>query len=230
MVSWDAIDTVLLDMDGTLLDLAYDNTLWTHLLPQRYSDRHQVSVEQAREQLFGHMSRHQGQLEFYCLDYWAEYTGLDIVALHEELTHLIAFRPHAEAFLDHVLGIDRRALLVTNAHRDSLNVKTRHVDLGRRLQALVSCHDYGSPKESQTFWQSLMAEHPFDPDRTLLIDDNAAVLDAAGRFGIAHLLTVAQPDSSRPVRTGLAHPAVHDFRDLMGGQPDHAADATTGTG
>jgi len=215
LVSWDAIDTVLLDMDGTLLDLAYDNTLWTHLLPERFSAAHRVGIDDARRRLFAHMTERQGELEFYCLDYWADYTGLDIVALHEELTHLIAFRPHAEDFLDHVLSLERRAVLVTNAHRSSLGVKTRHADLGR-LHALVSCHDYGAPKESQSFWRSLMAEHPFDPGRTLLIDDNAAVLDAAGQFGIAHLLTVAQPDSSRPARTDLRHTAVRDFRDLMG--------------
>jgi len=216
LVSWDVIDTVLLDMDGTLLDLAYDNTLWTHLLPERFSDARGVSIAVARDQLFTHMAQRQGQLEFYCLDYWADYTGLDIVALHQELTHLITFRPFAEDFLDHLQDLQRSVLLVTNAHRDSLGVKVRHADLSRRLHALVSCHDYGAPKESQIFWQSLMAEHPFDPARTLLIDDNAAVLDAAGQFGIAHLLTVAQPDSGRPVRTGLRHPAVQDFRDLMG--------------
>ena len=37
MIDWDRIDTVLLDMDGTLLDLHYDNTLWNELLPARYS-------------------------------------------------------------------------------------------------------------------------------------------------------------------------------------------------
>ncbi|HEY5644724.1 MAG TPA: GMP/IMP nucleotidase [Pseudomonadales bacterium] len=214
-MSWDAIDTVLLDMDGTLLDLAYDNTLWTTLLPERFSSAQQITLNDARERLFAHMGERQGRLEFYCLDYWAAYTGLDILALHEELTHLIAFRPHAEAFLDHLRSLQRRSLLVTNAHRGSLGVKIRHADLDRRLHALVSCHDYGAPKESQTFWESLMAEHPFDPDRTLLIDDNAAVLDAADRFGIAHLLTVAQPDSGRPARSDLRHRAVEDFRDLM---------------
>ena len=216
MVSWEAIDTVLLDMDGTLLDLAYDNTLWTHLLPERFSSTHRVGIDDARRRLFAHMTERQGELEFYCLDYWADYTGLDIVALHEELTHLIAFRPHAEAFLEHLAQLARTAILVTNAHRDSLTVKTRHADLARRLHALVSCHDYRAPKESQSFWRALMEEHPFDPARTLLIDDNAAVLDAAGEFGIAHLLTVAQPDSSRPARDALRHPAVHDFRDLIG--------------
>jgi putative hydrolase of the HAD superfamily len=104
---------------------------------------------------------------------------------------------------------------VTNAHRDSLAVKNRHTNLEPMLDAVVSCHDYGAPKESDEFWQALMREHPFDPARTLLIDDNDAVLDSAVSFGVAHVLTVAQPDSQRPPREGLRHPAVEDFRDLM---------------
>ena len=227
MISWDTIDTVLLDMDGTLLDLAYDNTLWNSLLPERFSEAHELSLDAARRHLFAHMSERRGQLEFYCLDYWAEYTGLDVVALHHELAQLIAFRPHAEAFLDHLFVLKRHSLLVTNAHRDSFQVKNQHADLVSRLDAVVSCHDYGAPKESQIFWQELMSEHPFDPARTLLIDDNAAVLDAALRFGVAHVLTVDQPDSQRPPRTDLRHPFVADFRDLIrasGAQPAASAE------
>ena len=218
MISWDAIDTVLLDMDGTLLDLAYDNTLWNSVLPERFSRFHELSLDSAREHLLGHMSDRRGQLEFYCLDYWAEFTGLDVVALHHELTELIAYRPYAEEFLDHLKVLQRRSLLVTNAHRDSLQVKNLHAGLSKRLDAVVSCHDYGAPKESQAFWHELMSEHPFDPDRTLLIDDNAAVLDSASRFGVAHVLTIAQPDSQRPPRTDLKHPAVEDFRHLIHGE------------
>ncbi len=215
MISWDAIDTVLLDMDGTLLDLAYDNTLWTRVLPERFSATHDWTLDRAVSHLFDHMDERKGQLEFYCLDYWAEFTGLDIVALHHELAALIRFRPNAREFLDHLAGLERRSVLVTNAHRDSLAVKNRHTNLEPLLDAVVSCHDYGAPKESEVFWHTLMREHPFDPGRTLLIDDNAAVLDSAERFGIAHVLTVAQPDSQRPPRDGLKHAAVHDFRDLM---------------
>ena len=94
-------------------------------------------------------------------------------------------------------------------------MKNRHTDLEPLLDAVVSCHDYGAPKESELFWQTLMREHPFDPERTLLIDDNAAVLDSAERFGIAHVLTVAQPDSQRPRRNDLRHRALEDFGDLM---------------
>jgi putative hydrolase of the HAD superfamily len=206
-------------MDGTLLDLAYDNTLWTEALPERFSETHDWPLSSAASHLFGHMNERRGQLEFYCLDYWAAFTGLDIVALHHELAALIRFRPNARAFLEHLMRLERRSVLVTNAHRDSLAVKNRHTNLEPMLDAVVSCHDYGAPKESGEFWQALMREHPFDPARTLLIDDNDAVLDSAVGFGVAHVLTVAQPDSQRPPRKGLRHPAVEDFRDLMDAAP-----------
>ena len=215
MICWDAIDTVLLDMDGTLLDLAYDNVLWTRLLPRRFSQARKLSLEQAETYLFQQMKQHKGKLRFYCLDYWAEFTGLDIMGLHRELAHLIVYRPWAREFLDHLRTLEQRALLVTNAHRDSLAVKDEHAQLCNRLDAVISCHDYGAPKESREFWDQLLAHHPFDPARTLLIDDNVAVLDAAAGFGIAHLLTIAQPDSQRPPRIVSDHPAIHDFRQLI---------------
>ena len=219
MICWDAIDTVLLDMDGTLLDLAYDNELWTRLLPERFSQVQEVSLDEARAHLFEHMEEHKGRLHFYCLDYWAEFTGLDIISLHHELAHLIVYRPWAREFLDHLRSLEQRTLLVTNAHRDSLAVKDEQADLSGRLDAVISCHDYGTPKETGEFWHRLLTEHPFDPARTLLIDDNATVLDAAGGFGIAHLLTIAQPDSQRPPRTASRHPAVQDFRQLISSHP-----------
>ena len=215
MIDWDHIDTVLLDMDGTLLDLHYDNTLWNELLPARYGAAHDLSEDAARTHLFSHMHQHYGTLTFYCLDHWAEFTGLDIVALHEELVELVRYRPSAEHFLDWIRAQGKRALLVTNAHRDSLRVKNDRAAVVDRLDADVSCHDYGAPKESRDFWDALMAEHPFDPARTLLIDDNANVLQAAGEYGIRHLLTVAQPDLGRPARDGLDYPAFNDFRELL---------------
>ncbi len=215
MIDWDLIDTVLLDMDGTLLDLYYDNTLWNQLLPTRYGEVHDLPVEAARSHLFSHMHQHHGTLRFYCLDHWSEFTGLDIVAMHHELTDLIRYRPSAELFLDWLRERGKRTLLATNAHRDSLHVKNMHSGVVERLDGDVSCHDYGAPKESPEFWAALMAEHPFDPERTLFIDDNEPVLNAAAAFGVRHLLTVSQPDSGRPLRGGLNYPAFNDFRELL---------------
>jgi putative hydrolase of the HAD superfamily len=129
--------------------------------------------------------------------------------------HLIRYRPGAERFLAWLRASGRRSVLVTNAHRGSVDVKDRHARLLERLDADVSCHDYGAPKESQLFWQQLLASHPFDPSRTLFIDDNAPVLDAAAQFGVRHLLTVIQPDSGRPARADLRYPAFNDFAEII---------------
>ena len=37
LVPWTAIETVLLDMDGVLLDLRFDNYFWNELVPSRYA-------------------------------------------------------------------------------------------------------------------------------------------------------------------------------------------------
>ena len=156
-------------------------------------------------------------LEFYCLDYWASYTGLEILPLHHELAHLIQYRPGAESFLGWLHRERVRKILVTNAHRDSLSVKNAYSGLCNAMHATVSSHDYGHPKETESFWERLAENHPFDSRRTLLIDDNQQVLDAAAAYGIEYLLTVRQPDSGRPSRGQLAFPSFNDFGELMPG-------------
>ena len=241
MIDWRDIDTVLLDMDGTLLDLCFDNTLWGSLVPDRYCDagastrvapdtgapaesdtaatRGDGNAVRAkprtREALFQHMLETRHTLNFYCLDYWADYTGLEIIALHHELTHLIQYRAGAKDFLDWLDRQNLQRILVTNAHPDSLSIKDAHSGLCATMHATVSAHELGHPKESAQFWRRLAERHSFDARRTLCIDDSQPVLDAAADFGIAHLLTIGQPDSQRPVRDGLAFPAFNDFADLI---------------
>lgn len=215
MIDWRQIDTLFLDMDGTLLDLTYDNTLWNRLVPDRYCAALPGPPADARQALLDHMWATRHTLEFYCLDYWAAYTGLEIIPLHHELAHLVQYRPGAPEFLDWLGDKPIRRMLVTNAHRDSLAVKDAYSGLCRQMHATVSSHDYGHPKESAAFWSCLAERHPFDTGRTLFIDDSQAVLEAAAAFGIGHLLTVRQPDSGRPARNGLKFPAFNDFAELM---------------
>ncbi|MCP5181430.1 MAG: GMP/IMP nucleotidase [Pseudomonadales bacterium] len=221
MIHWQSIDTVLFDMDGTLLDLRYDNHVWNELLPRHYSAVHGVATSDASDRLTSHMRDIAGSIQFYCLDYWARHTQLDLMAPHREATHLIRWRPNAQPFVRAVRASGRRAFLVTNAHRNSIDIKHLHSGVGHELDIVVSSHDYGEPKESQGFWRALMAAHPFDPARTLFIDDNHQVLDAARRFGIGQVLSIQQPDSSRPHRNVVDFAAIDDFGGHM---PDTTAE------
>jgi len=215
VISWNSIDTVLLDMDGTLLDLEFDNVLWNQRLPERYAARHGVTATQARAALEREFASTRHSLQHYCLDYWARFTDLDLLQLHRDLTPLIRYRAHAASFLARLRASGRRVLLVTNAHRQGLAIKDHATGLTARVDHAVSSHDYRAPKEAAEFWQRLDAQHPFDRQRTLLIDDNGAVLAAAAAHGIAHLVTVTQPDSSRPPRTQLDYTAFNGFDEVM---------------
>lgn len=215
MIDWSAIDTVFLDMDGTLLDLHFDNYFWLHHLPQRYAEHHNLNPDQAIEDLLRQFASKQGTLDWYCTDYWSNALSVDIPALKREVSHLIAERPQVRRFLQNLGAGHRSRVLITNAHRHSLSLKLEITGIDTLLDQVISSHDYGAPKESRAFWQQLRTHVIFDPDRALFIDDSEAVLCAAREFGIRHLLCIRQPDSKQARRINLAFPAIDHFDELL---------------
>jgi putative hydrolase of the HAD superfamily len=98
MIDWNAIDTVLLDMDGTLLDLHFDNHFWQEHVPVRYAERHGLPHAEARSRLTDIYRAKAGTLDWYCVDFWTRELQLDIARLKEEVAHLIACIPTCRAF------------------------------------------------------------------------------------------------------------------------------------
>lgn len=217
MLDWTTIDTVLLDMDGTLLDLHFDNHFWLEYVPRRYAEARGVPAEQATRELHARYRDIQGTLEWYCVDHWTRELGLDIALLKEEVHHLIAVHPHVTEFLDLLKAAGKRRVLVTNAHQKSLQLKMRKTNLGDRLDRVICAHDLGVPKEDQGFWTRLRFEESFDPARTLFVDDSVAVLRSARRYGIANLLAILEPDTRQGRREVDEFDAVPGFGDLLSG-------------
>lgn len=215
MLDWSAIDTVLLDMDGTLLDLHFDNYFWLQHLPQRYSEISGISLHDAKAMLKAEYDVLQGKLEWYCLDYWAKRLQLPITELRREVMDKIAMRPDAPAFLQALLDSGRQVVLVTNAHPDSLSLKIERTELARYISQLISTHEFGVTKEQQALWQQLQQRLGFDPARTLFVDDSLPILQAAADFGIRHLLAVANPDSQQPSRDIRDFAAISDYSVLL---------------
>jgi GMP/IMP 5'-nucleotidase len=215
MIDWNAIDTVLLDMDGTLLDLHFDNQFWQHYLPARYAEHHQIDPDKAMDELYRRFDAKRNSIEWYCTDYWSEALALDIPALKKELQHLIAERPQVTDFLSHLGALATNRVLITNAHRHSLDIKLQVTGIGALLDEIISAHDYGAPKEHEEFWHQLRQQVDFDPARTLFIDDTETMLTAARNYGIQYLLCISQPDSTKAPRSDLTFPAINSFGDLL---------------
>ncbi|MFZ1325722.1 MAG: GMP/IMP nucleotidase [Candidatus Contendobacter sp.] len=216
---WPLIDTVLLDMDGTLLDLRFDNQFWRELVPARYAERHGLPLAQARTELAARTRAVEGTLAWYCLDYWTKELALDIVALKREIAALIAVHPQVLEFLDALHRAGRRVVLVTNAHPHSLALKMETTGLAGHFDTMICAHELGCVKEQAEFWPRLRKREPFDPARTLLVDDHLPILRAARDYGIAWLVAVLRPDSTRPPQPPGEFLAIHDFSELWSSNP-----------
>ena len=215
MPHWPSIDTVFLDMDGTLLDLHFDNYFWKVHVPQRYAEQYRLSHAEAVARTLPHMHEIRGTLDWYNLHYWSEYLNMDIPALKREVRHLIRLRPSVMEFLTWLRETGKRTVLATNAHPDVIELKFSKVSLGPYFDRIVSSHELHSCKETPRFWQLLQRQMEYQAERSLLIDDNVHVLDAAHDFGIGWLLSIRQPDLMEPPQPATGYPELDDFHQII---------------
>jgi HAD superfamily hydrolase (TIGR01509 family) len=215
MLDWRRNETILLDMDGTVLDLAFDNYFWRELVPRCLARSRQISLDEVSAELFEHYASKQGSLDWYCLDYWTAQLDLDIRALKTAASQRIRFLPGAREFLATVTGMRKHLVLVTNAHVDTLAVKKGVAGLERYFDLFISSHEVGWAKEQAEFWPLLHASIGFDPATTLFIDDSLAVLDAAADFGIRNIVAVTHPDSGQKGNSSGKHYGVNGIVSLI---------------
>src|SRR5262245_49845755 len=115
MIDWASIETALLDMDGTLLDLHFDNFFWQEYLPAKWGDRRGLDFASAKAELDPRFRSREGTLSWYCIDFWSRELDLDILALKADIEHLIRMRPEAREFLASLSRLDKHVVMVTNA-------------------------------------------------------------------------------------------------------------------
>lgn len=215
LIDWRLIDTVLIDMDGTLLDLHFDNFFWQEYLPARYAEIKRLDPQQAKRRLNLQMRSIQGTLNWYSTDYWSHTLDLDVIELKREVSHKIATRPYCEDFLDALQYAGKELVMVTNAHQDSLALKMEMTGIAGKFDCLISVHEFNLPKENRDCWKEVHLRHPLNRKRTLLIDDNLKALQSALDYGIGQVLAIYQPDSKAPHLDVKHFPAIVSFEEIM---------------
>jgi HAD superfamily hydrolase (TIGR01509 family) len=213
---WATIDTVLLDLDGTLLDQAYDNHIWRDLVPQRFAIARAMDLHAAYAEIARLFAERSGTLDWYCIEYWSRTLGIDIGALHREVRSHVAWLPGARDFLARMRADGKRLVLLTNSHPIALAVKHEETGVLDYLDAAVTSHDFGAPKEHAKFWAAALDRFDYDPARSLFADDNAKMLEAARSAGIRWVYGIRHWDTKGSRREHMDHPAVDSVSDLMG--------------
>ena len=219
MIDWRDIETVLLDMDGTLLDLHFDNFFWKEYLPLRYAEIKGVDHDTALDYIITSTRRIEGSLNWYSTDYWSEVLEIDVVELKHEVSHKVAIRPYCIDFLDALRAARKDVVMVTNAHHDTLALKMERTRIADKFDRLITVHEFSLPKEDPQCWHEVHKRHPFDADKTLLIDDNLNALESAREYGIRQLLGIYQPDSRGPRLEVTGFDAIHGFDEIMPVEP-----------
>ena len=215
MIDWSQINTVFLDLDGTLLDLHFDNHFWLTYVPQCYALHNQLSLEESHRHLNKKFTAVYGSLSWYSVDYWSEELGLDIASLKHSIRDKISVRPYVVEFLEALHMHGKRVVLVTNAHPLSFQIKFQETGIGHYFHRVITSHELHHAKEEAKFWLELEKIENVDKAATLFIDDNFSVLDAAAEYGIQHLLAIKKPDSTEGDKEHNHYHLLDSFEDIL---------------
>lgn len=214
-IDWSLIDTVLLDMDGTLLDRHFDDHFWLEHVPKTWSRKHNVPLNMAKEHLYGMFRSQEQTLNWTDLDYWSDRLGLDIPMLKREVDHLIAVHPGVVEFLLYLRHHGKQVWLVTNAHSKTLDLKMKKTRLSPYFTGIISAHDLGLPKEEVAFWGKLRERIPYSPERTMLGEDSETNLGTAREYGIRYLVYVSRFSSNVTPEPSQEYHSIHYFTELL---------------
>jgi putative hydrolase of the HAD superfamily len=214
-IDWEEIDTVLLDLDGTLLDLNFDLQFWLEYLPLVYSKKHNISHQEAKDIIMPILNAEKGKLNWYSLDYWQAKFEMDIVQLKQNISHLIQVLPHVIDFLIEARANNKKIILATNAHRTTIKLKMAIVQLEGYFDGIISSHDYGVAKQQQGFWTQLADKLKLDKERAIFFDDSLDVLKAAKQFDIKHIVAISKPSSKIESKTVPGFINIVDFSEIL---------------
>jgi len=209
------IKFILLDMDGTLLDLYFDDYFWAHLVPEKYAEKHDMTFGAAKEYLYKTYKSHERTLNWCDIDFWSRELHLDIPALKEQIRHLIEVHPHVIDFLKMMREQKKKIFLLTNAHSKTVKIKFKKTEIGTYFDSVLCSFDVGYPKEYVEFWHKAAEKLGFDKEHSLFIDDTEEVLKTAREYGIKHLLFKATASSKTEPKQSKEFTTISDFRDLM---------------
>ncbi|MBL7048769.1 MAG: HAD-IA family hydrolase [Nitrospira sp.] len=214
-IPMDKIEYVLLDMDGTLLDLYFDDYFWGHLVPEKYAEKHEITFGAAKEYLYSTYKSHEKTLNWCDIDFWSRELKLDIPALKEQIRHLIEVHPNVIDFLKLMRKRKKKIYILTNAHYKTVKIKFRKTQIGEYFDEVLCSFNVGHPKEDLQFWEKAQKKLGFGKANSVFIDDTEDVLKTAREYGMKYLLFKSRASSKLKPKETTEFLTINNFSELM---------------
>jgi len=196
-MKWNSIETFFLDMDGTLLDLAYDNYFWHEHIPALYSKKNGITIQEGTHIFEELYKNKQGTMEWYSISYWSKVLKIDLQLEILKTRNQIKVFDGAIDLLRKLKKHKIKIYLLTNCPREMLDIKMTQTKLWGYFDKIISSEDCGYIKESNEFWSYLNKNIEYNTRTTVFIDDNQNVLRYSKKNGIQNIYCIDFPDSKK---------------------------------
>jgi putative hydrolase of the HAD superfamily len=185
------IECLLVDMDGVILDNAYDNDFWQNQIPEVIADNKGIAFDDAKRLAIQIFNYKKNTKDWYDVDYWSNMLDIDIEAQKRSEKSFSRISLY-DGVIDtlSVLKNKTKMILITNAHRKTLDIKLEKYNLTPYFDEMVCAHELNYVKEDIQLWYMLRSKYRLDYEKTLLVEDTINNINVGLSAGISGAIYV----------------------------------------
>ena len=185
------IECLLIDMDGVILDNAYDNDFWQNQIPEVIADNKGIAFDDAKRLAIQIFNYKKNTKDWYDVDYWSNMLDIDIEAQKRSEKSFSRISLY-DGVIDTLNALKNKTkiILITNAHRKTLNIKLEKYNLTPYFDEMVCAHELNYVKEDIQLWYMLRSKYRLDYEKTLLVEDTINNINVGLSAGISGAIYV----------------------------------------
>ena len=184
MVKLNSTTAILSDLDGVILDLAYDIKFWELWLPEQVANQTNKSIEETKAEIKAEIDIQRGTLNFYDLNYWDDLLNVDCMQIFIEKKERCSYLEGSYEALQRLSTLKNPKYILTNGDPRIQDYKAETQNFLEFFDSIFYSMHVGYPKESKEFWALARHNLNLDFEDTIFIDDDFKVVTAAAKAGI----------------------------------------------
>ena len=202
MVKLNSTTAILSDLDGVILDLAYDKKFWELWLPEQVSRQTNKSIEEAKAEIMTEIDIQRGTLNFYDLNYWDDLLNVDCMQIFQEKEERCSYLAGSYEALQRLSTLKNPKYILTNGDPRIQEYKAETQNFLEFFDSIFYSMHAGYPKESKEFWALARHNLNLEFEDAIFIDDDLKVVTAAAKAGIKQVAWIT-PGKNRILQNGV---------------------------